>query len=140
MPHKLRKIRKKRGSRTQGYGRVGQHRKSGGRGGKGQAGMHKHRWSYVQKYDPNHFKEKRFKSINQTEPIIINLKQLEEVAAQQQKGKKAKVTINLKEIGYGKLLGAGRINTPISVKVPLCSKAAKIKIEEAGGEVITETV
>ncbi len=26
MPHKLRKIRKTRGSRTQGYGRIGQHR------------------------------------------------------------------------------------------------------------------
>ena len=138
MPHKLRKIRKKRGSRTQGYGRVGQHRKSGGRGGKGQAGMHKHRWSYVQKYDQNHFKKKRFTSITQTEPNIINLKQLEEVAARLQKGKKGKVTVDLKEMGYGKLLGTGRINTPVSVKVLSCSEAAKSKIEEAGGEVLTE--
>ena len=100
--------------------------------------MHKHGWSYVQRYDPNHFKKKRFKSIVQTEPNIINLKQLEEVAAQLRKGKEEKVTIDLKEMGYGKLLGTGRIDTPVSVKVPSCSESAKTKIEEAGGEVITE--
>jgi large subunit ribosomal protein L15 len=138
MPHKLRKIRKKRGSRTQGYGRVGQHRKSGGRGGRGQAGMHKHMWSYVQKYDPNHFKKKRFKSITQTEPNIINLKQLEEIVAQLQKVKKGKVAVDLKEMGYSRLLGTGKISMPVSVKVPSCSEAAKTKIEEADGEVITE--
>jgi len=38
MPHKLRKTRKMRGSRTHGYGQVGQHRKSGSRGGVGKAG------------------------------------------------------------------------------------------------------
>ncbi|HDI42660.1 MAG TPA: 50S ribosomal protein L15, partial [Candidatus Bathyarchaeota archaeon] len=32
MPHRLRKTRKYRGSRVCGYGRVGQHRKSGVKG------------------------------------------------------------------------------------------------------------
>ena len=33
MPQKLRKTRKMRGSRTHGYGQIGQHRKGGGKGG-----------------------------------------------------------------------------------------------------------
>ncbi|HEW93674.1 MAG TPA: 50S ribosomal protein L15, partial [Thermoprotei archaeon] len=35
MPHRYRKTRWQRGSRTYGWGRVGQHRKSGSRGGYG---------------------------------------------------------------------------------------------------------
>ena len=46
MPHKLRKIRKFRGSRTQGYGRIGQHRDSGSKGNR-KVGRHKHLWSKV---------------------------------------------------------------------------------------------
>ncbi|MEM4427493.1 MAG: 50S ribosomal protein L15, partial [Zestosphaera sp.] len=41
-----------RGSRTHGYGRVGQHRKAGSRGGRGAAGLHKHKWTWVVKYHP----------------------------------------------------------------------------------------
>jgi large subunit ribosomal protein L15 len=141
MPHNLRKVRKMRGSRTHGYGQIGQHRKSGSRGGKGHAGMHKHRWSYVQRYNPSHFSKGKFKPPNQIQPNIINLKQLEELAyrvQQTKKDKRGKITIDLKEMGYDKLLGSGKIATPISVKVPSCSEEAKKKIEESGGEVITE--
>jgi len=38
MPHKLRKIRKKRGSRTHGFGRVGQHREEDKEEGTGKQG------------------------------------------------------------------------------------------------------
>jgi len=141
MPHKLRKVRKMRGSRTHGWGQIGQHRKSGSRGGKGHAGMHKHRWTYVQRFEPDHFSKDKFKPPNQTQPNIINLKQLEEIAykiQQAKKGKREKITIDLKEMGYDKLLGSGKITTPITVKVPSCSEDARKKIEESGGEVITE--
>ncbi|MBS7631497.1 50S ribosomal protein L15, partial [Candidatus Bathyarchaeota archaeon] len=56
MPHGLKKTRKLRGSRTCGYGRVGQHRKSGGRGGKGNAGGRKHYWIRTIVYEPNRFR------------------------------------------------------------------------------------
>ena len=141
MPHKLRKVRKMRGSRTHGWGQIGQHRRSGSRGGKGHAGMHKHRWSYTQRYEPDHFSKDKFKPPNQTKSNIINLKQLEEIAYKMQqasKGKREKVSIDLKEMGYDKLLGSGKISVPISVKVPSCSEVAKKKIEESNGEVITE--
>ena len=141
MPHKLRKVRKMRGSRTHGWGQIGQHRKSGSRGGKGHAGMHKHGWSYIQRYEPDHFSKDKFKPPNQTESNIINLKQLEEIAYKMQKtskGKREKVTIDLKEMGYDKLLGSGKISVPVSVKVMSCSEVAKKKIEGSNGKVITE--
>ena len=47
MPHKARKVRKQRGSRTHGWGQIGQHRSRGGRGGTGKAGLDKHKWTYV---------------------------------------------------------------------------------------------
>jgi large subunit ribosomal protein L15 len=141
VPHKLRKTRKNRGSRTQGYGRVGQHRKGGSKGGR-KAGRHKHGWSYVLRYEPDYFKKKRFKSSkDQKENVIINLKELEEIAVKlspKRRTKKAKISVDLEKMGYNKLLGEGKITVPVAVKVPSCSKVALRKIEEAGGEVSTE--
>ena len=61
MPHKLRKIRKFRGSRTQGYGRIGQHRDSGSKGHR-KVGRHKHLWSWVVTHEPNYFGKSGFTS------------------------------------------------------------------------------
>ena len=136
MPHKLRKIRKKRGSRTQGYGRVGQHRKSGSKGGR-KAGRHKHGWSYVHRYEPDYFKKKRLKSLtDKSETKIINLKELEEIALQKASKSGGKITLNLEEMGYHKLLGSGKISLPVIVKILECSEAARKKIEAAGGEIL----
>jgi len=141
MTHKLRKIRKKRGSRTQGYGRVGQHRKSASKGFR-KVGRHKHLWSYVLRYEPEYFKKIRFKSPRGiVEKNIINLKELEEIAVKlstKKKAKRARILVDLEEMGFDKLLGEGRITVPVSVKVQSCSEAALRKIEEAGGEVLTE--
>jgi len=137
---KLRKIRKKRGSRTQGYGRVGQHRGGGQRGGHGKAGLHKHKWSYTLKHEPDYFKKDRFKSpTGRKEDNIVNLKELEEIASKltpRRKKRNVKVLIDLEEMGYDKLLGEGKITIPVSVKVPSVSETALRKIEEAGGEVL----
>ena len=55
MATRLRKTRKFRGSRTHGWGQIGQHRASGHKGGLGKSGMHKHLFSSLLKYDPDHF-------------------------------------------------------------------------------------
>ena len=55
LPTRLRKVRKQRGSRTHGYGQIGQHRHSGKQGGHGAAGLHKHKWSWLILNDPDHF-------------------------------------------------------------------------------------
>jgi len=143
MPHRLRKIRKKRGSRTQGYGRVGQHRKSGSKGRR-RSGRHKHLWSYVISYEPDYFKKVRFVSPKTPSGDVstINVGELEELAQKvvrkNRARDKASLIIDLREIGYDKLLGKGKITMPIHVKVASCSEAATKKVESAGGKVSTE--
>ena len=61
MPHKERKTRKMRGSRTHGYGRIGQHRDAGSKGQR-KVGRHKHLWSYVVAHEPEYFGKKGFTS------------------------------------------------------------------------------
>lgn len=79
MPHKLRKTRKKRGTRTVGWGRVGQHRK-GGQKGETRSGRHKHLWSYVLRYDPDYFSKKGFYSPNRRKANAVNIGELEDLA------------------------------------------------------------
>lgn len=141
MPHKLRKIRKKRGSRTQGYGRVGQHRKSGSKGMR-KAGRHKHGWSYVVRYEPEYFGKKGFTSPKslKRKVKIINVGELDEVAEKfKETEKEGKIFVDLESLGYTKLLGAGKVTRPLVVKVPSCSKSAAEKIKEAKGQVLVES-
>jgi large subunit ribosomal protein L15 len=141
MPHKLRRTRKNRGSRTQGYGRVGQHRDTGSKPNR-KAGRHKHKWSYVLRYEPDYFSKEGFtspKSLRQ-HVNVINVGKLDEIAekisTEKQEGK---FLIDLESRGFTKLLGSGKITKPLTVKVGSCSKSAVEKIREAGGEVLTET-
>ena len=140
MPHRLRKIRKKRGSRTQGYGRVGQHRCTGSKGYR-KAGRHKAGWSYVLRYEPDYFGKKGFtspKSLKQ-KANVINVAKLDEMAERfSVEKKKGKFFIDLASLGYTKLLGAGKIKKPLTVKVTSSSKSAVEKIKEAGGKILIE--
>jgi large subunit ribosomal protein L15 len=142
MPHRLRKIRKKRGSRTQGYGRVGQHRKSGSKGMR-KAGRHKQGWSYVIKYEPDYFGKKGFtspRSLHKKENII-NVGELDEIVEKiATKEEKGKIYVDLERYGYTRLLGTGKVTKPIVVKIPCFSKSAAEKIKEAGGEILAEAV
>jgi len=138
MPHKLRKIRKFRGSRTQGYGRIGQHRDSGSKGHR-KVGRHKHLWSYVVTHEPDYFGKSGFtspKSLH-TKVNAINLKNLEEMV---QARTEEKPQINLTEMGYTKLLGTGKVTKALIVQVPSCSKSAAARIKEAGGEIVGSPV
>jgi large subunit ribosomal protein L15 len=132
MPHKLRKIRKLRGSRTVGYGRIGQHRDAGSKGNR-KVGRHKHLWSKIVTSEPNYFGKHGFTSPqslkNHNNPI--NLKQLEEIAQSQ-----TTTNINLTALGYTKLLGTGKISKPLKVTVSVYSKSAEEKLKQAGGEII----
>ena len=143
MPHKLRKVRKKRGSRTHGYGQVGQHRK--GSKGRRKAGLHKHGWTYIIKYDPHYFEKRGFtsqKAIGR-KTNVINVGELGELAdklAAEKKleRKQKKIFLDLDKLGYNKLLGTGKITRPMLVKVAANSEAAAKKLEEAGGQILKE--
>jgi large subunit ribosomal protein L15 len=110
MPHKLRKIRKFRGSRTQGYGRIGQHRDSGSKGHR-KVGRHKHLWSLVVTQEPGYFGKNGFTSPQSlhSHETTINLKKLEELA---QTSQQEKTQVNLTNLGYTKLLGTGKVTKP----------------------------
>ena len=139
MPHKIRKIRKQRGSRTHGWGRVGQHRAGGSRGGHGKAGFKKHKWTYVIKYEPDYFGKKGFTSPKslRRKVNIINVGVLDEMAEKLSTRKETgEFFIDLESLGYTKILGTGNVTKPLVVKVPSCSKVAAEKIKEAGGQIL----
>jgi large subunit ribosomal protein L15 len=140
MPHKERKTRKMRGSRTHGYGRIGQHRGAGSRGHR-KVGRHKHLWSYVVTYEPDYFGKHGFtspQSLKRKEKVI-NIAKLDEMAVLSTEKEKGKTQVNLTSLGYTKLLGTGKITKPLTVTVPACSKTAAEKIKRAGGQVVTQS-
>jgi large subunit ribosomal protein L15 len=80
---------------------------------------------------PNHFGKRGFKrpqSVLKKEKII-NVGQLDEMFP-------GKNDIDLGKEGFDKLLGGGRLNKKIKIKVNSASEKAIEKIKEKGGEVI----
>ncbi len=140
MPHKLRKVRKQRGSRYMGWGQVGQHRKAGGRGGKGKAGGRKHFWIRTVKYEKERYQKTGFlpPSAKKPELATINVGELEDLALKVigDYGVKGGNELDLESLGIGKLLGRGSINVPLNIKVSYATMSAQEKIEEAGGSII----
>lgn len=139
MPHKERKTRKMRGSRTHGYGRVGQHRDAGSKGQR-KVGRHKHLWSYVTTYEPDYFGKKGFTSPQslKRKENTINIHELSELTAKTP-AEKGKIQLDLTSLGYTKLLGTGKITKPLTIIVPSCSKTAAEKIKKAGGKISTKS-
>ena len=139
MPTRLRKVRKRRGSRTMGWGQVGQHRESGSRGGRGNAGKHKHKWSHTVRYEPDYFGKQGFQSL-QNDATIVNVGTLlglfEKHHLPEKITEKDNGVLDLNKLGYDKLLGQGKISRPIIVKVKGYSQSALKKIEEAGGQIL----
>jgi len=119
---------------THGRGKKGG-RGAGLRGGRGNAGLKKHKHMYMTKYMPDHFGRHGFKrpqSIVKKDKTI-NVGQLEEVFP----GKK---DIDLGTEGYDKLLGGGNLNNKIKIKVESASEKAVEKVKDKGGEVILPEV
>ncbi len=119
----------RRGHRTY-HGSHKKWRGGGSRGGRGKAGGHKHKWSYVVKYDPERFGKHGFTRPFAEKINTINLYQLDELA------RKNKIKeIDLAQLGFKKVLGTGKITQPITVKAKFFSENAIKKIEKAGGKV-----
>lgn len=126
--------RKRRGTRSVGWGRIGQHRKAGSKGGTGKSGRHKHKWSWTVKYGKDTYGKHGFKRPYSLGPEkVINLDRLGELLSAS-----GKLEIDLTELGYTKLLSEGNVNHPMRVKIARASKKAIEKIKSAGGEVLLE--
>ncbi len=126
------KKKRRRGERTY-HGSHKKWRGGGSRGGRGKAGLHKHKWSYVVKYMPNHFGKTGFKRPPEIvkKPKTINLCEVDKIAKEMKK-----TEINVCELGYEKVLGKGKVTQPLIIKAKLFSKNAIKKLEEIGGKAV----
>ncbi|MDD4307234.1 MAG: uL15 family ribosomal protein [Thermoplasmata archaeon] len=136
-----RKTEKYRGRRTHGRGKKGG-RGAGLRGGKGNAGLHKHKYLYTVKYDPFHFGRYGFKrhASLEDEKVTINVGNIQsELPTYLENGMAKKsdkgILIDLTQSEYNKLLGGGSIKTPVTIRVHEATAMAKQKVEAAGGKV-----
>jgi len=118
-----RKIDRLRGKRTHGHGNTKNARGSGCTGGKGRAGSTKHKFTkYYVDFGQRIFLKPK------TKLKTITLEALSDMI-------KDKKEINLKELGYDKILGKGNITKPVVFNNALVTAVAKEKIEKAGGKV-----
>ena len=146
------KIRKFRGSRVCGYGRIGQHRKTGQRAGRGKTTQwKKSKKTYYLKQkelgfpDPDwNFGKKGFKRPQDIVRIYkvntINIKDLDlsiDNLVQENKASKSgnAYTINLDELNIQKVLGRGEVNKKMNISVRKASQNAIAKVEAAGGKI-----
>lgn len=143
MIRKTRKINKLRGTRSNGGGCTKKRRGAGHRGGRGQAGGHKHHWSWMVINDPKHFGKYGFKRPQKTIKKVnpVNLSYLDEKSDELlEKGlatkEKDSIIIDVTQLGYNKVLGSGKITKPLTIKAPEFSASAELKIQEAGGEAV----
>ena len=134
------KKKRRRGERTY-HGRHGYPRGAGSRGGRGNAGLHKHKWLYTLKYARDHFGKEGFRYPLRKEKKIINLIDINEkieefLNLQIAKKENGKIVIDLTKAGYDKLLAKGNLNFQAEIIVKEASKKAIEKVEKLGGKVI----
>lgn len=134
-----------RGSRTCGGGTHKNRRGGGSRGGRGHAGACKHHTLRAMKegwmYGKHGFTRP---PVTQHPVSFINIGELDELALYLVENKLAEekdggVAINLDELGIDKLLGNGQVSRKYVITVGTASATAKAKVEELGGQIITET-
>ena len=143
------KVTKMRGSRTHGYGAGKKHRGAGHRGGRGNAG-----WGgkYKDTKQPSLIKEihlhyvpkkyrKPMRPPIQTEYNGVNIEYLEYYFDKlMEQGliveKDGYYEVDLKKLGYNKLLSKGTPTRKWRIITEFVSEKAKEKIENAGGEVV----
>lgn len=125
------------GSRNHGKGNAKNGRGKGNKGGWGRAGMHKHRFSYMTRFERDkmaHGGRFGFSSLNMHKLPTVNLYEIEQLAQGGKLERRAgKATFEFE----GKVLGTGTIKLPVSVKAYAFSEGAMAKIKKAGGS--TET-
>ncbi len=130
-----------RGSRTHGRGKKSG-RGAGIHGGRGNAGLHKHKFMHMLKYDPYHFGPGGFKRPPKIveERRGITVESLGEAVAEflrrgYAREEEGKITVDLSAAGYYKLIGKGALSSALNVVVEKASARAVQAVEKAGGSV-----
>jgi large subunit ribosomal protein L15 len=137
---KVKKVNKYRAQTTHGGGSRKKRRGAGSRGGRGMAGTgkksgHKVAGMPLQLGSKGFFAHNvKVKSVNL---MIFTDKKLEKFLTKEKIKKEGDYyIINLKQIGYDKLLGSGRLNKKLKITVNSITPKAEEKILAAGGEVV----
>lgn len=139
--HKSKKHLKKRGYRYQGLG--ARYHRAGHRGGRGLSGTGKRgdqKKPSIWK-DPDYFSGRKFNNHGYTKKYNpINVYQLDAIVENKKDLKKDNnlIVINLKDFGYNKLLGKGKVKNSYKILVEAATEKAIKKIKANKGEVIIE--
>jgi large subunit ribosomal protein L15 len=141
---KRKKVRRYRGSQTQGGGAKKKRRGAGNRGGRGMAGSGKRadqkKPTILKLYGNTYFGKTGFTSKNKKKIKTINIQTIEnKIYNWLKKGTLKKegdlIKINLKSMGYNKLLSKGKIKNKFNIEVEYASKRSIEKIEKSGGKI-----
>lgn len=144
--NKRRKVVRYRGSQTHGGGAKKKRRGAGHRGGRGMAGSGKRadqkKPTILKLYGPEYFGKHGFVHHIKKNKKVINLDYLNEILRDLIKENKIKregnkYVVNLRELGYNKLLGKGSVKEELHI-IGNVSKKAKDKIESNKGSVKEE--
>lgn len=120
------------GRRHFGVGNAKNRRGSGNRGGRGNAGLCKHKNSWIAKYDPDYFGKYGFVRPGKTRMPVAHLYEIDRKALLgklEKKGDKFVFSFD------GKILATGELTHPVRIIAKAWSKNVEEKIKKAGGEI-----
>jgi len=107
------------------------------------AGTHKSKWTWVIKYDPQHFGRRGFdvpRAVKNTYRSV-NVGDLDQMAGTLVERKLARegregIEIDAAKLGFDKVLGRGRVTRKMVVTARYFSESAQRKLEEQGGKAV----
>lgn len=130
-----RKPRQKSGylaKRSHGRGNVKNRRGSGNRGGRGKAGMCKHKNSLIVKEDKKYFGKHGFSNPNKKSVRVAHLYDINQRALVGKLEKKGdKYHFDFK----GKVLATGKVTVPLVIRAEAWSKSVEKKLGDSGGQI-----
>ena len=122
------------GHRSHGRGNCKNRRGSGNRGGRGMAGIDKHKWSWAMVNAPDYFGKHGFNRPTglRKEMPVVHLFEINQQAVNNLLEKKGgKFLFSFK----GKVLATGKVTLPLSIKADAWSKNVEKKLGENGGDI-----
>lgn len=138
---KVKKVNKYRGGVTHGRGSRKKRRGAGSRGGRGKAGSGKRAGHKItKKLGTKGFRPKRsFTEVKAVNLDYFSVGRLEGLLKAEKITKENDIyQIDLRKVGFDKLLGLGNIKLKLKIIAPAWSKSAEEKIKAAGGEISNE--
>ncbi len=105
------------------------------------AGGHKHKWTWIVKYKPEHFGEKGFLPPTSRKIKALNLNQISNIAeklARSGQGQKEgdRIVVDIVSLGYDKVLGGGRLTYPVKIIAKSWTRSAEEKITASNSLIV----